>query len=47
MYVYRLARVIRLAARIKAIRAILETLINTIPQLANVVLLLVPSPPRQ
>ena len=38
--VFRLARVIRLAARIKAIRAILQTLISVAPQLSNVVLLL-------
>ena len=38
--IFRLARVVRLAARVKAIRAILETLIGTIPQLSNVFLLI-------
>ena len=38
--IFRLARVVRLAARVKAIRAILETVIGTIPQLSNVFLLM-------
>ena len=39
--VFRLFRVVRLAARIKSVRVILETFAHTVPQLTNIMLLLV------
>jgi len=38
--VFRLARVVRLAARIKSVRTILEIFIHTVPQLSNIILLI-------
>ena len=38
--VFRLARVVRLAARIKSVRVILETFVHTVPQLTNILVLI-------
>ena len=37
---FRLARVLRLASRIKSVRVIIETFIHTVPQLTNIMLLI-------
>ena len=38
--IFRLARVVRLAARIKSVRVILETFVHTVPQLTNIMVLI-------